>query len=95
MPPEGHAWHHIVGQNEDNIARFGAENIHNTANVIAIPHGKGSVHLAEIEATLNSSRPELTGEGFTRVRDWLKTKSYQFQYEFGVELLRKYGVSLP
>jgi hypothetical protein len=78
-PPPGHAWHHIV----------------NTANVIAIPHGKGSMHQAQIEAFLNSHRPEITGQGFQRVRDWLKTKSYQFQYEFGVLMLRNHGVLLP
>jgi len=94
-PPPGHVWHHIVGQNAENISRFGPEYIHNTANVIAIPHGEGSVHLARIEAFLNSSRPEITGQGFKRVRDWLKTKSYQFQYEYGVMLLKRYGVPLP
>ncbi len=94
-PPPGHAWHHIVGQNADNIARFGPEYIHNTASVIAIPHGKGSTHLAQIEAFLNSHRPEITGQGFKRVRDWVKTKSYQFQYEFGVIMLRNSGVPLP
>lgn len=94
-PPPGHAWHHIVGQNQGNLARFGQQYIHNTANIIAIPHGKGSVHLAQIEAFLNPTRREITGPGYVRVRDWLTTKDYQYQYEFGVLLLKNNGVPLP
>jgi len=30
-----------------------------------------------------------------RVRDWLAGKSFSFQHEYGVQILRKYGVIIP
>ena len=50
---DGMAWHHIVEQNADNIAKFGAEKIHNTNNLIKLPHGKGSIH-AKVSGFYNS-----------------------------------------
>lgn len=38
---EGQAWHHIVEQNPGNLAKFGAERIHNTNNLIKLLMGKG------------------------------------------------------
>ena len=38
---QGMAWHHIVEQNADNIAKFGAEKIHNTKNLIKLRTEKG------------------------------------------------------
>ena len=40
----GLAWHHIVGQTTSNLQRFGAEAIHNTANLVRLEHGTGSIH---------------------------------------------------
>ena len=84
---EGYAWHHIVEQNADNIAKFGAERIHNTKNLIRLPNGKGSIH-AKISG-FYSSKPYFTN-GLT-VRDWLKSKSFEEQYNFGLEQLSKFG----
>ena len=28
---------------------------------------------------------------YMRVRDWLNGKSYEFQYEYGLEVLKRYG----
>lgn len=39
----GQAWHHIVEQTPRNVARFGAQAIHNTRNVIRLPHGAGTL----------------------------------------------------
>ena len=64
----GMAWHHIVEQNADNIARFGAEKIHNTKNLIKLPHGKGSVH-AGISGYYSSKQKFTNG---LTVREWLK-----------------------
>ena len=42
LPPnkEGHVYHHIVEQHKYNVDKFGSINIHNTGNVIELPHGK-------------------------------------------------------
>ena len=84
---EGYAWHHIVEQNADNIAKFGAERIHNTKNLIRLPNGKGSIH-AKISGYY-SSKPDFTN-GKT-VRDWLKQQSFERQYEFGLKTLKDFG----
>lgn len=77
-------WHHIVEQRSANISQFGAERIHNIDNMVALPtdvHRKISGHY--------SSKPEnLNG---LRVRDWLNLQSYEKQYEYGLEVLKKYG----
>ena len=85
----GKVWHHIVEQTPTNKARFGAEAIHNTRNVIDLPHGKGSVH-AKISGYYSSKVRPITGD--LTVRQWLSTKSYDFQYEFGIDALKKFGV---
>ena len=84
---QGMAWHHIIEQNADNIAKFGAEKIHNTKNLIKLPHGKGNIH-AKVSGYY-SSKPRFTN-GLT-IRDWLKTQSYAEQYKFGIETLKRFG----
>ena len=81
----GMAWHHIVEQNADNIARFGAEKIHNTKNVIRLPHGKGSIH-AKVSGYYSSKM-----KNGMIVRDYVKTLSYEQQYEFGINALKRFG----
>jgi RHS repeat-associated protein len=81
------AWHHIVNQNSANIAQFGNQAIHNRNNVVNIPHGKGTLH-DKITRYYLGIKPESKG---MRVRDWLKTKSFQFQYDYGIEKLREFG----
>ena len=83
---QGMAWHHIVEQNADNIARFGAEKIHNTKNLIRLPHGKGSIH-AKVSGYYSSIYRN-TG---MRVRDYVNTLSYDEQYKFGIETLKQFG----
>ena len=83
---DGMAWHHIVEQNADNIAKFGAEKIHNTKNLIKLPHGKGSIH-AKVSGYY-SSIYQNTG---MRVRDYVNTLSYDEQYKFGIEILKRFG----
>ncbi|WAM32024.1 hypothetical protein [Caldicellulosiruptor naganoensis] len=64
---------------------FDARLIHNTKNVIAIDkeiHRKISGYY--------SSKKEFT-KGKT-VREWLTGQSYEFQYEFGLQVLRDFGV---
>jgi RHS repeat-associated protein len=84
---EGMNWHHIVEQTPSNIAKFGPEKIHNINNLVKIPGGKGSIH-AKISAYY-SSKQYFTGK--MTVRQWLSTKSYSEQYEFGLQTLKKFG----
>ena len=79
---EGNQWHHIVGQHADNVRKFGAESIHNTNNLVEIP--KELHH--KINGHYNSTR--FGTQGLT-VRDWLKTQSFEAQYEYGMDVLQK------
>lgn len=74
-------------QNADNIAKFGAEKIHNTNNLIKLPHGKGSIH-AKISGYYSSK--QIFTNGMT-VRQWLNTQSYVEQYKFGINKLEQLG----
>lgn len=81
---DGMEWHHIVEQRPANISQFGAERIHNIDNMIALPtdvHRKISGHYSSIRR----------GANYMRVRDWLNGKDYDFQYQYGIEILKKYG----
>ena len=79
-------WHHIVEQRPANISQFGTEKIHNIDNMIAIPT---DVH-RKISGYYSSKISEHSN---LRVRDWLNGQSYEKQYEFGLEVLKKYGYS--
>ena len=88
-PGAGNQWHHIVEQAQQNAsrARFAAKEINSVENIIALQSGKDSVHSAI--SGLYSSKPYWTG-GLT-VRDWLATKSFAEQFEFGMNTLKDYG----
>jgi len=83
----GMAWHHIVEQTPSNVKKFGAEAIHNLDNVVKVPHGKGSLH-SKLSA-FYSQKQSFTG-GQT-VRQWLSSKSFDEQMEFGLDQLRRFG----
>ena len=55
--------------------------------MVKLPHGKGSIH-AKVTGYYNS-KPEFTN-GLT-VRNWLKTKNYEEQFEFGIKVLESFG----
>jgi hypothetical protein len=59
--------------------------INNSNNVINI---STKVH-QKISAYYSSIQPFTNG---LRVRDWLAGQSFQKQYEFGVKILRQFGV---
>lgn len=80
----GKAWHHIVEQTSANVSRFGAEAIHNIENIMKLDHGKGSIH-AKISGYYSSIQPFSKP---LRVRQWLSTKSFQEQYEFGMKIIK-------
>ena len=83
---EGKHWHHIVEQSQITKSGFSAQQIHNTSNIIAIDQ---ATH-AKITGYYNTTTFRFTGG--QSVRDWLAGQSYEYQYEFGLDVLRKYGV---
>ncbi len=82
----GMQWHHIVEQSQMEKSGFSAQQIHNTSNIIAIEQ---SIH-KKITGYYNTKTFDFTG-GLS-VRDWLAGQSFEFQYEFGLEILRMFGV---
>ncbi len=87
---KGKAWHHIVEQHADNVSKFGAEAIHNTGNLIKLPHGAGTIH-AKISGYYSSIQPTVTGSMTMTVRQWISKKGYKEQYEFGIQKLKDFG----
>ncbi len=91
---ENQAWHHIVEQHSDNIAKFGAENIHNTGNLVNIPSGyQGSLH-SKVTGFYNSLQPNVTNSTSMTIRQWLSTQSFDAQYKFGVDTLLQFAKEL-
>ena len=83
----GQAWHHIVEKTPGNLAKFGNQTIHNTGNLMKLPHGAGSIH-ARVSGYYSSIQPFTGGQ---TVRQWLSTQSYQSQYNFGIKTLKQFG----
>jgi hypothetical protein len=83
--PPGYGWHHIVAQTTENIRRFGAENIHNTNNLVLLPHGPGSIH-NQISAIYLSERDYSQN---MRIWKWIGKKSFTEQAAFGRRILQQ------
>jgi len=67
---------------------FTPQQIHNTNNVILVRSGAGSPH-AQITGHFNSIQQNTNG---MRVRDWLANQSFNEQYQYGLQILREFGV---
>ena len=80
---DGQAWHHIVEQTESNVSRFGPHKIHHLDNLLKVEHGSASIH-SRISGYYSSIQK--FSEGKT-VRAWLKDKSFEEQYHFGLEII--------
>jgi RHS repeat-associated protein len=89
----GQAWHHIVEQTPGNVARFGPQAIHSTANLVRLAHGAGSIH-ARISGLYSSIRPAITGSTSLTVRQWLSTQSFEAQRAFGLQAMENVGRGL-
>ncbi len=63
-------------------ATFAAEKIHSKKNLIEIPN---AVH-KKISAFYSSKNTDITGKGYSSIREWMNTKSFKEQYEFGVKV---------
>lgn len=85
---DGFDWHHIVEQNAGNTKQFGNKAIQNSVNITKVAknvhRGKGSI------SAYYSSKQAFT-HGL-KVREWLATKSFAEQFEFGMNVLRMFGV---
>ncbi|NTX05801.1 hypothetical protein HUA75_29005 [Myxococcus sp. CA040A] len=88
MGPAGNnqEWHHIVEQTPDNVRRFGPHALHNTENVVPLDKG---LH-TRVSAFFSSIRRDITGSPLT-VRQWLKTRSLEFQRDFGLTAIENIG----
>ena len=82
------AWHHIVEQ-KVNKDRIPSEIIHNPGNIIILPHGPGSIH-EKISAHYSRKFEWTNG---LKLRDWLAKKSFEEQFEYGVDIIKQFGGS--
>ena len=82
---DGMQWHHIVEQNPANKARFSPYQLHNVDNLVRIDRATHN----KINAHYSSNLPGTQ----TRVRDVLSPKSFDEQYEYGLNVLREHGTN--
>ncbi len=83
---EGKDWHHIVEKSQIKKSGFSPQLIHNTSNIISVDH---ATHM-KITGYYNTTTFEFT-KGVS-VRNWLSGKSFEEQYDFGIKILRDFGV---
>ena len=86
-PGKGNEWHHIVEQCQIKNSGFKAEiiqNVNNVVNISAETHRKISAFY--------SSKHSFT-EGLT-LRNWLAGQSFSVQYEWGLRILKMFGVDI-
>jgi hypothetical protein len=80
----GSAYHHIVEQGGANSINFPPELINSPKNIARIP----SWFHVQISAVYSRTR----AGGTMTVREWLGTKSFDFQYRYGLKLMREFGI---
>lgn len=89
---DSHEWHHIVPQYMVKHRLFEPRAIHCTDNVIYIKH---SIH-SRI-TTFYRRKKNLEGNALPdgkTVNKWLKNQSFDDQYQFGVRVLNRMGVTV-
>jgi RHS repeat-associated protein len=82
---EGNVWHHIVEQCQVDKSNIPVELIQNPQNLRAIDkatHDKISGYYNSIDSKYSDTM---------RVRNWLAGHSFQYQYNFGVDVLNRFG----
>ena len=82
---EGKHWHHIVEQSQIGKSGFSVTKIHNTSNIFALDEST----YAKVTGYYNTTTFRFTN-GLS-VRNWLAGQSYEYQYEFGLKILREFG----
>ena len=86
----GYEQHHIVGQNDDNLAKktiekFGQDALDDPSNLVWVPRLKH-----ELINAYYSSKTEETGD--LTVREYLNELDFDQQWEEGLRIMRKFGV---
>lgn len=84
-PGKGNQWHHIVEQNQITRSGFTSKMINNTENIISI---NAKIH-QQISGFYSSKTAFSQGMS---VRGWLAGQSFEKQYEFGIKVLKDFGV---
>jgi len=86
--PKDYQYHHIVEQSQIKKTGFDPTDVHNINNVVPMTkelHERISGYYSSIDPTLSKTMI---------VRDWLANQDFQKQLEFGIRVLRKYGVAI-
>jgi hypothetical protein len=78
--PEGMQWHHIVEQSQ--AQQFGQRAIQSIENIVAIPIEAHQKLNAFYSSKRDFSKPKT-------VREWLRGQSFEVQYAFGMEQLKR------
>lgn len=84
-PGTGKEWHHIVEQCQIKKSGIDVQVIQNKDNIISVSKG---IHRKISGYYSSKSR---ISEGLS-IREWLSGKDYKFQYKFGIETLKEFGV---
>ena len=79
-------WHHIVEKCQIQKSGFTSQQVNNTSNVIAVD---AQTH-AKITGYYNTTTFRFTN-GLS-VRNWLAGQSFEVQFDFGINVLRDFGV---
>lgn len=83
-PGDGNQWHHVVEQCQINKSGFPVTMIQNPNNMMPV----NAIEHAQISGYYNSIQPFSDG---LRVRNWLAGQPYGFQYDFGFDVLKRFG----
>ena len=78
--------HRIVEQCQMKKSGFSKDLIQSSSNKVTLDY---SAH-RKISGFYSSKQPELTNGSNLRVRDWLAGQSFEFQTEFGRDIIRRY-----
>ena len=84
---KGKQWHHIVGQCQiwkSGFSKYWIQNSNNVINISNAVHAKISAYYSSIQSFTN---------GMT-FRNWLAGQSFETQYEWGIKVLRMFGVKI-
>ena len=90
----GNVWHHIVEQCQGLATRAGfnvnwIQNSNNVINISTKIHDKISAFYSSIPTDL-----QFVNTGGMVFRNWLNTMSFEQQYEWGIKVLRYFGVNV-
>lgn len=87
LPKAGYQKHHIVNQHDANKDKFGSSRIQGADNLVSVPWLK-HIEISRWYQTPNQDK-KFGGRSPT---DYLRDKSWEEQFEVGLEILRQHGV---